>query len=167
MKPVVPACRTGQVGRRGSTLQLRRSIVILHGGSDAAIHDSHKEGTMQDILTQVRDTLTVKRVFGEPIERDGVLIIPAAKVSGGGGGGSGPAEGADSGTGGGFGMQARPAGVFVIKNGEVTWEPAFDLNRVILGGQIVAIVLLLTIRAIARARARVQAAEQKHIADNP
>lgn len=108
----------------------------------------------QDILAQARDVLTVKRVFGEPIERDGALIIPAAKVAGGGGGGSGPAEGPESGAGGGFGMQARPAGVFVIKDGQVEWQPAIDVNRVILGGQIVAIVLLLTIRAIAKARAR-------------
>jgi uncharacterized spore protein YtfJ len=107
-----------------------------------------------DILAQARDTLTVKRVFGEPIERDGVLIIPAAKVAGGGGGGSGPAEGPDSGGGGGFGMQARPAGVFVIKDGEVSWQPAIDVNRVILGGQIVAIIFLLVIRAIAKARAK-------------
>jgi uncharacterized spore protein YtfJ len=112
---------------------------------------------MQDILAQARDVLTVKQVYGEPIERDGVLIIPAAKVAGGGGGGSGPAEGPEGGTGGGFGMQARPAGVFVIKDGQVEWQPALDVNRVILGGQIVAIVLLLTIRAIARARARAQA----------
>lgn len=109
---------------------------------------------MQDILAQARDTLTVKRVFGEPIERDGVLIIPAAKIAGGGGGGSGPAEGPQSGAGGGFGMQARPAGVFVVKDGEVSWQPAVDVNRIILGAQIVAIVLLLTRRAITKARAK-------------
>jgi uncharacterized spore protein YtfJ len=110
--------------------------------------------SMQDILAQARDTMTVKRVFGEPIEREGVLIIPAAKVAGGGGGGSGSTEGAESNAGGGFGMRASPAGVFVIKDGEVHWEPALDVNRVILGGQIVAIVLLLTIRAIAKTRTK-------------
>jgi hypothetical protein len=36
----------------------------------------------------------------------------------------------------------------------VRWEPAFDLNRVILGGQIVVAVLLLTLRSILKARAR-------------
>jgi uncharacterized spore protein YtfJ len=97
------------------------------------------------LLNQARDALTVKRVFGDPIERDGVTVIPVANVVGGGGGGGGAA-----GEGAGFGMRATPAGMYVIKNGNVRWEPAFDLNRTILGGQIVAIVLFLTIRAIAR-----------------
>jgi uncharacterized spore protein YtfJ len=110
---------------------------------------------VQQLLAQARDTITVKRVFGEPIEKNGVTVIPVAKVAGGGGGGGGSstAEDGGSGSGGGFGVGATPAGVFVIKGDAVIWQPALDLNRVILGGQIVAIVLLLTIRAIANARA--------------
>jgi hypothetical protein len=38
----------------------------------------------------------------------------------------------------------------------VTWRPSVDLNRIVLGGQIVAIVALLTIRAIVKARAKAQ-----------
>ena len=34
---------------------------------------------IQDVIAQARDTLTVKRVFGEPYEKDGVTIIPAAR----------------------------------------------------------------------------------------
>ena len=113
----------------------------------------------QDLLAQARDAMTVKRVFGEPIEKDGVTVIPVATVVGGAGGGTSAEAGGEgpgggpSGTGGGYGLRATPAGVYVIKDGTVRWEPALDLNRVILGGQIVAIVLFLTIRAIARARA--------------
>jgi uncharacterized spore protein YtfJ len=115
----------------------------------------------QDLLAQARDAMTVKRVFGEPIEKDGVTVIPVATVIGGAGGGSGTSTeaggegqgGGPSGTGGGYGLRATPAGVYVIQDGTVRWEPALDLNRVILGGQLVAIVLFLTIRAIARARA--------------
>ena len=44
---------------------------------------------VQDVIAQARDTMTVKRVFGEPYEKDGVTIIPAARVQGGAGGGSG------------------------------------------------------------------------------
>jgi uncharacterized spore protein YtfJ len=43
---------------------------------------------VQDVIAQARDALTVKRVFGEPYEKDGVTIIPAATVQGGAGGGS-------------------------------------------------------------------------------
>ncbi|GIG27125.1 hypothetical protein [Cellulomonas denverensis] len=36
-----------------------------------------------------------------------------------------------------FGTQIRPLGVYVVRDGDVSWQPAMDLNRVILGGQIV------------------------------
>ncbi len=107
---------------------------------------------VQQLLAQARDTITVKRVFGDPIDKDGVTVIPVAKVMGGAGGGRAPENGG-SGSGGGFGVVAAPAGVFVIKGDAVIWQPALDLNRVILGGQLVAIALLLLIRAIVNARA--------------
>jgi uncharacterized spore protein YtfJ len=58
------------------------------------------------------------------------------------------------GTGGGVGVMAKPLGVYVIKNGDVKWRPAIDLNRVILGGQIVAITALIVIRALVKSRRR-------------
>ena len=111
----------------------------------------------KEILDQARDTFTVRRVFGEPIERDGVLVVPVARVRGGGGAGSGEGRGDEpeargSGSGGGWGAEARPVGVFVIAGQDVRWVPAVDINRIVLGGQIVAIVGLLVVRAIIRAR---------------
>ena len=50
---------------------------------------------LQDTARQANDSITVGRVFGEPIERDGVLVIPVAAVQGGGGGGSGTGTGPD------------------------------------------------------------------------
>lgn len=44
---------------------------------------------VHEMAAQARDAMTVKRVYGEPYEKDGVTIIPAAKVSGGGGAGGG------------------------------------------------------------------------------
>jgi hypothetical protein len=62
------------------------------------------------------------------------------------------------GAGAGMGMGAKPAGAFVLEGGHVTWRPAIDVNKVILGGQVVAIVALLVARSIykmwARDRAR-------------
>lgn len=37
---------------------------------------------VQDVITQARDAITVKRVFGEPYERNGVTVIPVARVKG-------------------------------------------------------------------------------------
>jgi uncharacterized spore protein YtfJ len=97
------------------------------------------------LLAQVRDSMTVKRVFGDPIERDGVMLIPVANVMGAFGAGAGNPP---SSAGGGFGVRATPAGMYVVDHGRVRWEPALNLNAVILGGQIVAIVLLLTLRRL-------------------
>ena len=113
---------------------------------------------VDEMLTGVRDALTVKRVYGYPIERDGVLVIPAAKVSGGGGGG---ADRENNG-GGGFGITAKPAGAWIIRNGEVEWEPAIDATRIATLGMLVAIVFLWTVRSIGKAndRARENAARR-------
>jgi len=40
-------------------------------------------------LDAVRDVLTLKRVFGEAYEVNGVTVIPVAAIRGGGGGGGG------------------------------------------------------------------------------
>ena len=110
---------------------------------------------VQDVINQARDALTVKRVFGEPYEKDGVTIIPAARVQGGAGGGSGEdPQGQGTGSGSGFGMTARPVGAYVVRDGDLSWRPAVDVNRIILGGQVVLIVALLTVRAAIKARSR-------------
>lgn len=122
------------------------------------------ETTPLDTVREVVGKMAVDRVFGNPITQDGLTIIPVASVRGGGGGGRG--EGGDKGakgpggeaammgkgSGGGVGMMAKPLGVFVVKERNVRWRPAIDVNKVVLGGQIVAVIALLTVRAIARAR---------------
>jgi uncharacterized spore protein YtfJ len=106
-----------------------------------------------ELLAQARDAMTVKRVFGEPYEKDGVTIIPVASVLGGAGagGGTGPlnqaarpgeAAGEDAveggsatpneGYGAGYGVRATPVGVYVIRDGTVEWEPAMDVNRLMM-----------------------------------
>jgi uncharacterized spore protein YtfJ len=110
---------------------------------------------VQDVIAQARDTLTVKRVFGEPYEKDGVTVIPAARVQGGAGGGSGEDPNSQGrGSGSGFGVTARPVGAFIIRDGDLNWRPAVDVNRIILGGQVVVVVALLTVRAIVKSRSR-------------
>jgi uncharacterized spore protein YtfJ len=113
---------------------------------------SEQLSDVQRTIEQAKDALTVRRVFGDPVEKDGVTVIPAAKVQGGagGGGGSGP-EG--EGKGSGFGLAARPAGVYVIKGDEVDWRPAVDPNKVVIGAAIVAAAALLLARTAIKVRA--------------
>jgi uncharacterized spore protein YtfJ len=89
------------------------------------------------ILEGARNAITVKRVFGDPVEAGDVTIVPAAVVRGGGGGG-----GDDENNGGaGFGLHARPAGAWVIRGGEATWRPSIDLNRIAAYAFLVVLVL--------------------------
>ena len=107
-----------------------------------------------ETIEQAKEFMTVRRVFGDPYEKNGVTMIPAARVQGGAGGGRGEGpEGEGSGRGSGFGMNAKPAGAFVIKDDDVQWRPAIDVNKVILGGQVIAVAALLLARAVVKSRA--------------
>jgi len=108
---------------------------------------------VEKILNRARSALTAERVYGAPVERDGVTVIPAAKISGGGGGGGD--ESADGGGGGGFGVHARPVGALIIEpGGKVRWKGVIDLNRIILGGQLVGVAFFLSVWLTERSRAR-------------
>ena len=96
-----------------------------------------------DMLGRAGDAVTVGRVFGAAYEKDGLTVIPAAWVMGGGGVGSDT----DQGEGGGFGMFGVPMGAYVIKNGEVSWRPALNVNLIILAA-------LATLRTIIKVRGR-------------
>ncbi len=105
---------------------------------------------VEEIVSTARDALTVRRVYGEPYEHDGLTVIPAAAVTGGFGGGAGRDEKGQDGEGGGFGVAARPVGAYVIRGGEVTWKPAVDLERALLVGGVVVVSYLLTRRPRSR-----------------
>ena len=109
---------------------------------------------VQTMIAEAQDTVTVRRVYGEPIERDGALVIPAAAVMGGAGGGSGTQGAGQSGTGMGFGMRARPVGAFVIRDGNVTWEPVVDPQRQAMIAAVATTVGMLALRSITRRRGR-------------
>lgn len=102
---------------------------------------------IESILKGHRDAVTVKRIYGEPYEKNGVTIIPAARVMGGGGGGEGTSpDNGNEGSGSGFGLAGKPVGAYVIKDNEVTWIPAVDVNRIIFGALAFAAVALFVVR---------------------
>jgi uncharacterized spore protein YtfJ len=127
---------------------------------------------VNELLGHARDAMTVKRVFGDPYEKDGITFVPVANVMGGAGAGGGTGmaakakakgsedepeavEGAapgtpDSGYGMGYGMKATPAGAYVIKDGVVEWEPAVDMNALFMQRAIVAVVGLLVLRSVVK-----------------
>jgi hypothetical protein len=114
----------------------------------------------QEVFRSVREALSARQVFGEPVERDGVTVIPAATVIGGGGGGGGnkgsdeDAAGGDeptTGAGMGVALVAWPSGAFEIREGRVTWRPTLDITRLVLVAQGVTLVLgLAALTVLAR-----------------
>jgi uncharacterized spore protein YtfJ len=109
---------------------------------------------------------TVRAVFGEPIERQDLTVVPVARVRWGFGGGAGtgtavggPAAMADlsgdtaavpSGSGGGGGVVADPLGYLEIRSTGAVFQPLSPVNvnpMLVLAAGISAAVV---IRAIAR-----------------
>lgn len=97
---------------------------------------------VDELLQGARDAVTVRRVYGDPVERDGVTLVPAAWVVGGAGGG-GDAEGNG---GGGFGIAGRPVGAWVISDGEVRWRPAPDVTMLAVAGALALVVAARMLR---------------------
>ena len=102
---------------------------------------------VQETLSSVREGISANQVYGQPFERDGVVVLPAARVRGFGGGGGGegsqPEKGTGSGSGLGFGIDARPVGAYLIKDGTLEWKPAVDATRIALRAQAALILVLL------------------------
>jgi uncharacterized spore protein YtfJ len=64
-------------------------------------------------------------VFGEPVERPGLTVIPVAKATWGVGGGSGEKAG-DQGLGGGGGISVAPLGYIEVRDSGAEFKPIRD-----------------------------------------
>jgi uncharacterized spore protein YtfJ len=89
-----------------------------------------KEGSfIEGLAHQVGITVNAKYIYGEPVERDGVTVVPVARAAYGFGGGSGKMDkgrGASEGAGGGGGVRLTPVGYIEIKNGATRFRPTRD-----------------------------------------
>jgi uncharacterized spore protein YtfJ len=95
---------------------------------------------IEELFTKARNSVEARMVYAEPIERNGLTVIPAARVAAGGGGGNGRDQHGQEGEGAGLGLSARPVGAYVIEDGKLRWEPAVDVNRLaaVAGAIVVA-----------------------------
>jgi uncharacterized spore protein YtfJ len=74
-------------------------------------------------------------VFGEPVERDEITVIPVARAGWGFGGGSGTGPGGEGGgEGGGGGAVAWPVGYIEIRGQETRFRPIVDLRPFVVAG---------------------------------
>jgi hypothetical protein len=95
--------------------------------------------TATDPIAPLAARLGRDQVFGPPTHCGGATLVPVARVRGGGGAAG---HSVDLRTG--VGLEARPVGAFVIgPDGTVAWHPVVDVNRIVLGGQLVVGAVLL------------------------
>lgn len=84
-------------------------------------------------------------VFGEPVERGGVTVIPVARARWGFGGGAGSRGGEGGGSGGGGGMIVSPVGYIEMQEGQSRFrpipDPAARLPVLIARGAIALLIL--------------------------
>ena len=96
-------------------------------------------GKMAEKLGAVARAATV---FGDPVERDAITVIPVAKARWGFGGGEGHRKDED-GAGGGGGVQVTPVGFIEIKNNEANFRPIRTVSLSwIVTGSVLGLFLL-------------------------
>lgn len=125
-------------------------------------------------ITRIPDDVGAHACFGTPIERDGKVVIPVARVSFGFGLGFGRGAGSNTkpgrngdmtddggegeGGGGGGGGGSTPVAVITISGDTVTIDPIVDRTRIALGWCTMAgwtvFWLTWTARTVARERAK-------------
>ena len=113
------------------------------------VEQNYKDDFLTNIAEKLGAAAKVSLVFGEPVERDGVTVIPVAKSRWGFGGGGGKTK-HENGSGGGGGTLVTPVGFIEITNGGARFQRihTVSLPMIVMSG--VAGFLLL--RALVRSR---------------
>jgi uncharacterized spore protein YtfJ len=105
-----------------------------------------------DLIERVADKIGMhvgaKAVFGEPVERDGVTVIPVAQTIIGTGAGSGASADNETGAGGGGGALSRPLGYVEIGDAGARWvplQPSWMNPGVLIATTLVTLIVSRTI----------------------
>lgn len=111
---------------------------------------SHSTGSfVQQLAEKLGGAANATRIYGEPVERDGVTVIPVAKAMYGFGGGAGTKAG-EEGSGGGGGMALTPMGYIEIKEGSTKFRSIRDPQTLVKLFAISGVFVLLTARSITK-----------------
>lgn len=98
-------------------------------------------------LAQIFSTsITAQTVYGTPVERDGVTVIPVARAAFGFGGGNGTDAPAKSGAGGGGGAAVTPVGFIELSEGRARFRPI--RSSVVPLVAVSGVVALLLLRSV-------------------
>jgi uncharacterized spore protein YtfJ len=131
---------------------------VLREAQEAA--SGPADNILETLASRVGVRAGAHAAFGEPVDREGVTVIPVAKVRFGFGGGSGHGieKGADSneigeGSGGGGGAMTSPLGFIEIRDGRAEFKRTHDpvsAVPVILAAGFTAWLVLRGVKRIVR-----------------
>jgi uncharacterized spore protein YtfJ len=102
---------------------------------------------LRRIAETVGDKANVSTIFGEPVERDGISVIPVARAKlafGGGGGGGGRGNDEGSGGGGGGGLIVSPVGYIEVRSDSAAFKrisSPVDLVALVAAGSLAALAV--------------------------
>ena len=131
---------------------------------DTRIDTAHGDGTNNAVAERaittaaeppaeltVQEALRANPVCGDPISAHGVTLVTVARVGADFRGriGRGPRGRAGS-----SGFAGKPVGAYVLSEGSVRWQPAVDVNRLVLALAALGAVALLTRRRATLPRSR-------------
>jgi uncharacterized spore protein YtfJ len=109
---------------------------------------------LKSIVELLKESATVKTVFGEPISAHGRTIVPVARIAYGfgGGGGKGLRRGhPGEGEGGGGGLVGLPLGVYEITADHTEFLPVHQKRKLAaagLGGLCLGMLLMKSLRRL-------------------
>jgi uncharacterized spore protein YtfJ len=99
--------------------------------SDAPVRPRRTDALLESIAERLGARFTSANVFGTPVERDGVTVIPVAAVAFGFGAGSGADSGKGEGEGGGGGGSVSAVGYIELKGGRSRFVPIVRPERMV------------------------------------
>jgi uncharacterized spore protein YtfJ len=115
-----------------------------------AVNAQERAQLVNELLERIGQTVgqraQVSTIFGEPVEREGVTVIPVAKArfGFGGGGGSGASGGDEgSGGGGGGGVAVSPVGYIEVR------DRGAEFKQISTATDVLALVAAASLAALA------------------
>ena len=128
----------------------------MEAGAGGFTPEEGKRSFVEKLAERLGQHLSSKTIYGDPVERDGLTVIPVARARmgfGGGSGGGSSEEGSGEGEGGGGGLVVSPVGYIEIVEGQATFRrinDAASLLPVILVAALAVGVVLRGMRQLVR-----------------
>jgi hypothetical protein len=114
----------------------RRTITVTEADArQEANRVATRQGFTEQLAERVGAAARASAVFGEPVEGQGVTVVPVARARWGFGGGSGGRDG-EEGAGGGGGTAVSPVGYIELRAGEARFRRIH--NRARIGAAVAA-----------------------------